>query len=152
MDFKELEQTGEYCETHYYRRKEHAHDASNKPIEMTSFWADAAAHVLKSGSFADFLSANFIWCPKDETTIVAALSLLDLPWTTESHGYKPTEGQGLEIKAANNMIVFQKAVKEAQKDLQNDVLVNHRYFQSETPQQQDATANQEFLIGKAYTC
>jgi hypothetical protein len=105
------------------------------------FWVDLARHLLKFGSFANFLSANFIYCLKDETTIVAAISVLDLPFSTESHGFKPTENQGLEIKAANNMIIFKKAVKEADLDVQNDVLLIHRYFQTETPQQADASPN-----------
>ena len=141
INFKEVEKTGEYCETHYFGEKGNPFDISNKKVEMTSFWVDLANHLVKSGSVGNFLSANFIYCSKDETSIVAAIALLDLPWNTDSHGYKPTDNQGLEIKASNNLVIFQKAVKEAEKDLQNDVLVNHRYFQADNPGQQDATAN-----------
>jgi hypothetical protein len=85
---------------------------------------------------------------------------LDLPLgEAEPHQYRAGSGEegsrSMEIKTSGNVIIFKKVVQEAPLDINNDILVTHRYIsatdnQSLTGSQQ--AVPDEFLLSKAYSC
>jgi hypothetical protein len=61
----------------------------------------------------------------------------------------------MEIKTSGNVIIFKKVVQEAPLEINNDILVTHRYI-SATDNQSLVGSQQavpdEFLVNKAYSC
>lgn len=77
-------------------------------------------------------------------------ALLDLPFESLSHNYKNNEGRGLDITPASSLILFKKEVKETTVEINNDLIVSHRYIQlnlnTQLTSQQNKAASDEFLI------
>ena len=93
-------------------------------INENLYWADLATYLISnSGSLKDFLSSNFTIAVKNPNEAAFALSLLDLPFNEEGHGFKASEGRAVEIKAACNMIIFLKEILEAEANINKDLLV-----------------------------
>jgi hypothetical protein len=101
-------------------------------IEVNTFWVDLALHLLKSGGqFKDFISSNLTLALKNMNEISFVLALIDLPFKEESHGFKTTEGRGVEIKAAAHMIIFLKEIVQAEANINKNIMVIHRYFEKD---------------------
>lgn len=82
-------------------------------IEVNSFWADLADHILIKRTLKDFVTSNFTLAVSMINEAALAIALIDLPFKDESHGFKTQQVRGIEIKAASNMIVFLKEIQEA---------------------------------------
>lgn len=152
--FEEIQATGEYMETHYY--KQTSYSQSESIVNVNSFWHDYALHLLNKDEKKQFLTANFTRNADNQVSALLTFALLDLPLTeAESHGYKAGSeqegGRSMEITAAGNIILFKKEVKEAPLELSNDILVTHRYITANSHDQKQAMPD-EFLINQAYTC
>jgi len=152
LNFEELEETRQYCETNYY--KQTALSSSTHIMAPSDFWADYAQHLLSNAEREEkqgFLSANFTSAVDSYSSAFFAMAVLDLPFECEVHGYKTNESRGVEIKAVHNLILFKKEVREAPLDVKTDVIVTHRYIE-EGNEQGSAEADKEFLSNKVYNC
>ena len=56
----------------------------------------------------------------------------------------------MEIKAAGNMILFKKEVREAPLKLANDILITHRYIPVNSSVENEQAIPEEFLVNKPY--
>ena len=74
-----------------------------------------------------FLSSRFSERVGTLVDIIGALSLLDLPEKNSQHGFRSLEGLKVELKATDNLILFQKEIKEAQKQMNSNIQVVQRY-------------------------
>lgn len=97
-------------------------------MKINTFWVELAKHFLEKSTTAPFLSSNFIYCAANHTEMLAALSVLSLPFEAASHKYSPIEGKGVKIETASDVILFSKEIKEGQSDLKVDILVAQRFF------------------------
>lgn len=84
------------------------------------------------------------------TAQIAILALLDLPFRAESHGLRANEGRKLEVKAANNLIMFVKEIRETDSSPETSVTVVQRYFDLGDRLQEREL--EDFLINRAYGC
>jgi hypothetical protein len=155
MAFEEIQTTGEYMESHYFKQRSYA-EASGK-VAFSAFWLDYAEYLLQRGDGRkDFLSSNFTRNAENPTSAILTFALLDLPIDEAgSHGYKPSEvGRGMELTAAGNVILFKKEVREAPLEITNDILVTHRYVpvQGRAGEGEQQAIPDEFLVNRAYTC
>jgi len=141
---EELGETKEYCETNYYWYTGAFTNASF--VTRTEFWIDYGMSFVEGKKF--FLSSNFIYTCNNLTEIMAALAMLDLPFVSPEHGYRTTEGRSVELKAANNLIIFNKEVKETKEDISNNVLVAQKYVS--TDNRNDDSKIEEFLVNRVY--
>ena len=121
-------------------------------VNFHSFWAAAAEHAAANkGSFAGFLDWSFVLLAGNRiTSQVAILALLDLPYRAESHGLRANEGRKLEVKAANNLIMFVKEVRETDSSPETSVTVVQRYFDLGDRLQEREL--EDFLVNRAYGC
>ncbi|TNV74380.1 hypothetical protein FGO68_gene14226 [Halteria grandinella] len=155
MAFEEIQTTGEYMETHYFKQRNFATSAAL--ISVNAFWHDYAQYLLnrgEEGAAKHFLSANFTKNADNQVSAILTFALLDLPLTdAPSHQTKGNDGRGLELKAAGNIIIFRKEVREAPFEVTNDIIVTHRYIPStEASENQSSAIPDEFLVNKAYSC
>ena len=60
------------------------------------------------------------------------MALLDLPFgNPKTHGFKSSGNRGVEIKAATNLDPLQEGrSRRSTSDLQNSLMVVHRYFEN----------------------
>ncbi len=151
---EELGETKEYAETQYYA------DISGKcwkdRVRESEFWADYAEYITtveraEGKPKRPFLTHQFIGTYHGLTAIIGALSLLDLPYLSAEHGFRTMEGRSAELKAASNLIIFKKEVKESRGDLRTNILVAQRYVDWEQRGDEDAKI-EEFLVNHIYTC
>ena len=87
--------------------------------------------------------------------IAAVISLLDLPSISVEHGYRANKGRSVELKAASNLIIFQKEVKECKESINNNVLVAQKYVDVDllkiSGSAESVEVNpDEFLVNKVY--
>jgi hypothetical protein len=134
MAFEEIQSTGEYTETHYFKQVNYAN--SKFLVNVNSFWNDYAQFLLnrsEMGGKTSFLSANFTRNADNQISAFLTLALLDLPFS-EAKPHQFTAGSGedggrsMEIKTSGNVIMFKKVVQEAPLEINNDILVTHRYI------------------------
>jgi len=74
--------------------------------------------------------------------------LIDLPFVDASHGFRTSGGRGVEIKAASNIIMFLKEIRETDAAINKDLMVVHRYFEQGKREKEV----EEFLINEKYVC
>lgn len=145
--FRELDNTKEYCETHYYKIK---HPSEFKNLVTTNpFWADCAQHFACSTD-KPFLSSNFIYATNSATELIAAISLLDIPNDSVVHGFKTDGKRGVEIKAVTNLMLFKKEIRETEANLKSQLLTVHRVYDTLNPDSEDEI--QEYVTNKVYAC
>jgi hypothetical protein len=59
----------------------------------------------------------------------------------------------MEIKAAGNLILFRKEVREAPLEVTNDIIITHRYISAQGDSTEQSSAMpEEFLVTKPYAC
>ena len=129
-----LEQMGatkEFAETHYYNDKEAPRASTTGKVSYHAFWSSVAEYAIANeGSLKNFADSSFIYHAGENFTAQAAiLSFLDLPEKASSHGLRPNQSRGLEINAANNLLVFLKEVRETETKDENQIIVVQRYFE-----------------------
>ena len=105
-------------------------------VRESEFWLELANYILETGDINTFVSSNFVYSISNHTESIAALSLLNLPYSSPNHAYKSIGGKGIEITTKDNAILFKKEIKEAEADLDTNVLVIHRFFEANN---QDST-------------
>lgn len=117
-EFKEVEATSEYMETHYYLETE-VNNFKNL-VEGNQFWIDFAQFLLLPvNERGAFLTSSFTQTAQSDRQIYLATMVLDLPETlSSSHDFVPNESSGVTIKAAGNMILFKKSLAEADLKIQ----------------------------------
>ena len=108
---------------------------------VNSFWCDYAQYLLNKhelGGKSAFLSANFTRNADNQTAAFLTFALLDLPLgEAEQHAYKAggageDGGRSMEITANGNIIMFKKVVQEAPLEINNDIIVTHRYVSADS--------------------
>ena len=144
MEFQEAEVAVEYCETHYYGSP----DIQYRKIKENLFWSDFAQHIVKTHTTDNFLSSNFIIAIVNMTESLAALSVLSLPFHPPKNIITPHGGKGNKIEAAENLILLKKEIKEAEGEINNDLLVIHRFFDPNNRNSEKEIG--EFLVNKVY--
>lgn len=88
-------------------------------------------HIATNRTFKGFLSSHFILGTSNLNEVALVLSLIDLPSKEESHGFRSEQGRRVEIKAASNLILFLKEVQETKASIDRNLLVVHRYFETQ---------------------
>ena len=91
--------------------------------------------------------------------MIAALSILALPFIPESHTYS-TEDRSLTITAGSNLMVFRKEIRPAEEKQRKEILVAQRcydpldrYSTSEDDPNFKIEKNvEEYVINKMYGC
>ena len=134
MAFEEVQSTGEYTETQYYKQVNYV--TSGYHVSVNSFWHDYAQYLLQRGDIGGksfFLSANFTRNIDNQTSSFLTFAILDLPLgEAEPHQYKAGAGEeggrSMEITTSGNVIMFKKVVQEAPLEINNDIMVTHRYI------------------------
>lgn len=145
--FEEMEGTKEYAETNYYGIK---HPSEYKRRVLPNpFWLDYAKYIV-SGNTTPFLSSNFMYNVSTETERIATISLLDLQSKSEEHGFKTTSGRGAIIKAASNLILFLKEIKESKAEMKSNILIIQRYHSLKG--NRDTEEIEEFITNEIYSC
>ena len=156
--FKNLETTIEYSEKHYYNQKDL--NSSLELIQENIFWVELARHILLKDKNEPFLSAKFIYCNQNHSTMIAAMTFLSLPFEIPNHNYVRLEGKSLRIECASNSIIFSKEIKEGTSNLREDILITQRFFDltdrysfsEDEPDVQIEKNVEEYLIDKIYGC
>eukprot|EP00830_Metopus_es_P002375 TRINITY_DN1213_c0_g1_i6.p1 TRINITY_DN1213_c0_g1~~TRINITY_DN1213_c0_g1_i6.p1 ORF type:complete len:2229 (-),score=458.73 TRINITY_DN1213_c0_g1_i6:107-6793(-) len=149
---EELGETKEYAETHYYGLTL-AKNWRNQ-VSESEYWADYAEYVtrteLKDGKPSkQFITFNFTGAYHNLTEVIGAITLLDLPYRSADHGFKTLEGRSAELKAASNLVVFKKEIKESKGETRNNILVAQRYIDWEDRGDEDAKI-EEYLVNHIY--
>ena len=144
-----MEEVKEYAETHYYGIK-YQSQTTNRTAH-SQFWGDVAAHFLANtkgdGSIpSGFLSEHFVQAITSFTELVAALAFLDLPWNSAEHGFKTNAERGAEIKAASNLMVFSKDLRQTKKDIENNLIVTLRLSEAGSSVSKDPAKIPELLV------
>ena len=149
----EMGETKEYCETNYYNSKQVK--CWDKQVVESEFWVDYAEHCinnakLKPEARKPFLSSSFTNAYHNLTEIMACLTLLELPYRSAQHGFRTLEGRSAELKAASNMIIFKKEVKETNENIRSNILVAQRFVDWEFKTDEDNLI-EEYLVNHIYT-
>ena len=62
--------------------------------------------------------------------MICSWAVLDLDYSSKNHTIRSIGGKGISVKAANNLIIFKKEIKEAKSELDNNIIAIHRFFES----------------------
>ena len=144
--FQELEKASEYCETHYYNN---TNMMNPYLISHNKFWEDFAQHIISEGDTHNFITSNFIYV-NSTVELLAMLAIMDLPFDEPNHNIGIHGDKGIKVQAASNFIVFKKEIKEAEADLDTNLLSIHRFYEYNNPASKKKL--KEFLTHKIYTC
>mmetsp|Transcript_7273 Transcript_7273/g.6793 ORF Transcript_7273/g.6793 Transcript_7273/m.6793 type:complete len:125 (-) Transcript_7273:155-529(-) len=118
-------------------------------ISPNEFWVDFANYIVEKNKITGFLSSNFIYATSNITEVIAMISILDLPFEEELHTITSFGDKGVRIKAANNLMMFKKEIKEAEADIGTDLMSIHRFYEYNNPKSKKTI--KEFLTHKVYT-
>ena len=144
--FQELENASEFCETHYYNNTNMRNPSI---ISQNNFWYDFAKHIVSHGDTHGFTTPNFT-SVSSTVELIVMLAILDLPFDEPNHVISIEGDKGIKVDAASNFVVFKKEIKEAQPDLDTNLLSIHRFY--EYNNRQSKKKLKEFLTHKIYTC
>lgn len=114
------------------------------------FWSDLAAHIIETGSIRGFQSSSFMFAYNKTSEMICSWAVLELDYVSKNHTIRSIGGKGISVKAANNLIIFKKEIKEAQAELDNNILVIHRFFEYGKKDSQQKI--KEFLTHQIYGC
>lgn len=143
--FQQTETAVEYAETQYYKNYLLFNSTL---VNENEFWVDLANYILENGTLEGFVSSNFIYSIMNQTCSVSSISLMNLPFTSPSHSYKSIGGKGIEITVKENTIIFKKDIKEAEADLDTNLLVIHRFFEANNANSSKKIT--EFIANQVY--
>lgn len=148
--YRVLESTRELAENNYYHLP--IADQNAALVEVNGFWKDFAIWNGKGG----FYSREFPAATRNFTEMMFVLSVLDLPFTAEKHGYQVTDNV-LEITAASPLVVFHQEIQEAHREKEAlPILVSQNFLRADDRfrivegQQVDKFVSDEFLTGVVY--
>lgn len=145
--FQALEEACEFCETNYYGNNSLA---STHIFKHHKFWSDLAEHIVKTGSIEGFQTSSFVFAYNKLTEMLCSWAVLDLDFESKKHIIRSSGSKGISIKAAGNLIVFKKEIKEAQSELDTNILVIHRFFENGKKGSDEKT--KEYLTHQIYGC
>ncbi|MBP6601762.1 MAG: hypothetical protein KA250_08165, partial [Verrucomicrobiales bacterium] len=148
--YRVLESTRELAENNYYHLP--IADQNAALVEVNGFWKDYAIWNGEGG----FYSREFPAATRNFTEMMFVLSVLDLPFSAEKHGYQVTDNV-LEITAASPLVVFHQEIQEAPREKEAlPILVSQNFLRADDRfrivegQQVDKFVNEEFLTGVVY--
>ena len=118
-------------------------------ISANKFWDDFAHHILKEGKPQGFVSENFIYATNSTTELIMMLAVIDLPFDEPTHRIGIEGNKGIKVDTAGNMAVFKKEIKEAEADLDTNLLSIHRFYEYSNPNSKKKL--KEFLTHQVYT-
>ena len=118
-----MDTTKEYCETNYYKIT-----SPNVHIPENQFWSALAQNLVKGGNIP-FITEHFMTAVNSTTEFIAAQALVDLPFESINHKFEASGGRGIKIHANSNLVLFKKEIKEAEAELDTNLLVIHRFFE-----------------------
>jgi hypothetical protein len=145
--FQELENASEYCETHYFKN---TNQRVPHLVSANKFWDDFATHIVEKGDTHNFISPNFMYACNNLTEILAMMAILDLPYFELNHTINIEGDKGIKVKSASNFVVFKKEIKEAEADIDTNLLSIHRFYEYNNPESKKKL--KEFLTHQVYTC
>ncbi len=150
QDAAKLQETGEtkeFVETHYFGVTGTDFRDLSSPVE---FWAEYAQHVVDDQTAkrrTPFISSKFADQISTVTDVLGMLSLLDLPEDRVEHGFKSLEGRKAELKAAGNLILYQKEIRESKVNINKNIQVSQKYIDIESNEEM---LTDEFLVNNPY--
>lgn len=150
----EEKEAKEYCESNYLNKP--TPNRCARDVYLSQFWVDYAFYYLDNKKPGCFLSQDFTSAWHNMIEVAGVISLLDLPPTSAEHGYKAAAtGRSVELKAASNLIVFKKEVKECKEGIDNNILVAQKYVDVDAVNVHGQTGivevkPDEFLINRVY--
>ncbi|HEX3999781.1 MAG TPA: hypothetical protein VHX65_14620 [Pirellulales bacterium] len=152
--YRKLDKTMEWVESNYYHLP--IEQETSALITANAFWLDYANFDPASGK--PFLSTNLAEPTHDFPEMLAALSLVDLPFKPGDH--KSTfKGTQMTLTAGSPMIVYHEEIQPAAKVAEHTpILVSENFFRNgdqfrmENGEQVDKFVTEEFLVGTVYGC
>jgi hypothetical protein len=112
------------------------------------YYADLYQHTLDQND-KPFISKYILTISME--ALPFAMALVDLPLTSNStkgsHKFTGTDGRGLKITAASNMILLVKEIALSSEIEESDIIIKHRYFDFESQRQVT-----DFKVNKPYRC
>ena len=97
-----------------------------------------------------FITSDFMIAVNSTTEQIAALALLDLPFESADHAYTTTDGRGMDIASASNLVLCKKDINEAENEDEPSLLIIHRFF--ELNNKHIESKIEEFLTHQVYGC
>ena len=150
--YRQLDKTMEWVESNYYQLPLEQQTASL--IEADAFWNDYAAHAAAAG----FLPPNLADATHSFPEMMAALALVDLPFTAAEHKTK-FDGIKMTLSAGGPMIVYHEQIEPAARVAETSpVLVSENFFRQGDRfrqvggEQFDKFVTDEFLVDTVYGC
>ncbi|CAD8169655.1 unnamed protein product [Paramecium pentaurelia] len=155
--FQNVETTNEYCEKHY-RNGVNQQDFKNL-VKLQEFYVDLVNHSIQKGFLKeDFCPSSFIFCNNNFTEILSVLALMSLPFQTAQFNQTQFGNKGLEINYESSALIFTREIKEAEVQLNSNIIINQTFFDINEENQVDQDGNEfeqdlnEFFIKKVYCC
>jgi hypothetical protein len=152
--YKKLDKTKEYAENNYYKLP--IEQQKSSLITVNNFWNDYAG----CPSETKFYSNHLAEASNSFTEMILALSVLELPFKSKNSSPKLKQKQ-LIFNNITPSILFHKEikeVKESEKSINNQVLINQNFFlltdryYYENNEQFDKYVTEEFIINNVYGC
>ena len=105
---------------------------------------------MSEGDTHRFLTPNFIYATNSLTEIIAVLAIIDLPFNEPNHSVSIEGDKGIKVKAASNFVVFKKEIKEAEAEIDTNLLSIHRFYEFNNSGSKKKL--KEFITHQVYTC
>jgi hypothetical protein len=145
--FQALEDACEYSEMNYYSNND---VRTTHIFQCNQLWADLAEYAAKTGTLMGFQSSSFMYCYNKTSEMVCSWAVLDLEPASKNHVIKATGGKGISVKPASNIVLFKKEIQETEAEIDNNLLVIHRFFELNNKGSQEKL--KEFLTHQVYGC
>jgi len=97
-----------------------------------------------------FITEHFMTSVSSTTEFIVSLALMDLPFESLNHKFEANGGRGIKITANSNLVLFKKEIKEANAELDTNLLVIHRFFELNNKNSEKKI--KEFLTNQVYGC
>lgn len=110
--YQEVDKTKKYAEMQYYNVKDRKQDLNL--VRPNHFWIDYLSYLVSENRQKPFVTVNFKYATNSYTELIAALSVIDIPFAQGLHEYKKSDN-GLDIVAGDSMLVYHKEIMEAEK-------------------------------------
>ena len=150
--YRKLDKTMEWVESNYYKLPLEQQNADQ--VTANAFWNDYAAHDPAK----PFLSKNLAEAMHEFPEMLAALALLDVPFTAAEHK-TDFAGIKLTLTAGSPMVVYHEEIQPAAKVAENTpILVSENFFRHGDRfrqvggEQVDKFVADEFLVDTVYGC
>lgn len=150
--YRKEDKTREWAENNYYRLPVTSQNADL--IRVNAFWKDFA----RAESGEPFLSENFIYAVSGFSEMMLALSVLDVPFSSEKQA-SGFDGIAFSMTVQSPAIVFHKQIREANlAEEKLPVMVSQNFFRQNDRyryvdnERIDRFVTDEFLYREPYGC